>query len=201
VVLSFRAIQGHPDKASIVMSKFVPKRFALLLSCVVVLFSPGAAFAQTSPLYVNREYRFQIIFPGEPTARDTTHTTSSGASMPAREFFFEQGTDRYSVTVVNFPEGPEIDEQRMDHAASQLRQRGEIRFQFADNYDPGVPGRQFNIVEPDGRQLRASVYMWDHNLYITEVSAAPASLPALQFEQSITMLDAAGNEVNTGVGR
>jgi hypothetical protein len=42
--------------------------------------------------------------------------------------------------------------------------------------------------------------MWDHNLYITEASAAPASLPALQFEQSITMLDAAGNEVNTGVG-
>ena len=42
--------------------------------------------------------------------------------------------------------------------------------------------------------------MWDHNLYITEVSAVPASLPALQFEQSITMLEANGDEVNTGVG-
>jgi hypothetical protein len=183
------------------MFRFIPMRFAVLLSCAVILFSPGAALAQTSPLYVNREYRFEIIFPGEPMARDTTHTTSSGASVPARQFFFEQGTDFYSVTVVHFPDGPEIDEQRMDHAANQLRQRGEIRFQFADNYDPGVPGRQLSILEPNGRQLRASVYMWDHNLYITEVSAAPASLPALQFEQSITMLDAAGNEVNTGVGR
>lgn len=182
------------------MSKFVSMRVGALLSSAVVLFSPGAAFAQTSPLYVNREYRFSIIFPGEPMAKDITHTMSSGASVPARQFYFEQGTDRYSVTVVTFPAGPDIDEPLLEQAAIELRKRGEIRFQFADNYDPGVPGRQLNMVEPNGHQLRASVYMWDHHLYITEVSAEPASLPALQFEQSITMLDAAGDEVNTGVG-
>jgi hypothetical protein len=120
--------------------------------------------------------------------------------VPARQFFFEQNGDVFSVTVVNFPAGPEIDEKLMEDTANQLRQRGEVRFQFSDNYDPGVPGRQLNILESNGHQLRASVYMWDHHLYITEVSASPASLPALQFEQSITMLDAAGNEVNTGVG-
>ena len=182
------------------MARLIPMRVATLLSSAVLLFSSGAAVAQTSPLYVNREYRFEIIFPGEPMARDTTHTTSSGASVPARQFLFEQDADRYSVTVVYFPAGPAIDEPLIEHAASELRKRGEIRFQFDNNYDPGVPGRQLNILESNGHQLRASVYMWDHHLYITEVSAVPASLPALQFEQSITMLDADGNEVNTGVG-
>ena len=182
------------------MSKSIPMRVVPLLSSVAVFFLPGAAFAQTSPLYVNSEYRFEIIFPGAPAAKDTTYTTSSGASVPARQFYFEDGAGRYSVIVIQFPAGPNIDEPLLDFAASQLRQRGEIRFQFANNYDPGVPGRQLNMVEPNGHQLRASVYMWDHHLYITEVSAEPGFLPALQFEQSITMLDADGNEVNTGVG-
>jgi hypothetical protein len=182
------------------MSKLISTRVVTFLSSTVVLFWSGAVLAQTSPLYVNREYRFEIIFPSEPMAKDTTHTTSSGASVPARQFFFEQNADLFSVTIVHLPAGPEIDEQLIEDAAIQLRQRGEVRFQFSNNYDPGVPGRQLNILESNGHQLRASVYMWDHNLYITEASAAPASLPALQFEQSITMLDAAGNEVNTGVG-
>ena len=182
------------------MAKTISMRAAILVSSTVLLFLSGAAAAQTSPLYVNHEYRFAVIFPGAPMVKDTTHTTSSGASVPARQFFFEQDTDRFSVTIVNFPAGPAIDEALIEHAASDLRKRGEIRFQFDNNYDPGVPGRQLNILESNGHQLRASVYMWDHNLYITEVSAVPASLPALQFEQSITMLEANGDEVNTGVG-
>jgi hypothetical protein len=182
------------------MSKLISTPVVVLFSAVAALVSSGAASAQTSPLYVNQEYRFEIIFPGAPTVKDATYTTSSGALIPARQFLYEDGADRYSVTVIQFPSGPEIDEPLLEHAASQLRQRGEIRFQFANNYDPGVPGRQLNMMEPNGHQLRASVYMWDHHLYITEVSAEPGFLPALQFEQSITMLDADGNEVNTGVG-
>ena len=42
--------------------------------------------------------------------------------------------------------------------------------------------------------------MWDHQLYITEVSTTPGSQPALQFEQSITILDANGNDLDTGQG-
>jgi hypothetical protein len=38
--------------------------------------------------------------------------------------------------------------------------------------------------------------MWDHRLYITEATAAPGSSEALQFEQSIMLLDADGNELN-----
>ena len=55
---------------------------------------------------------------------------------------------------------------------------------------------QLNIFQADGRQLRASVYMWDHRLYITEASGVPGAQSLLQFEQSITLLDADGKELN-----
>ena len=39
---------------------------------------------------------------------------------------------------------------------------------------------KLNLAEANGNQLRASVYMWDHQLYITEASAMPGSQAALQ---------------------
>jgi len=168
----------------------------LLSSLALTIFSRPAAAQSSPPFYINREYRFAIIFPGEPTARDTTFTTSSGGSIPARQFSVEQGNEQFVMTIVDFSAGPAVDEGIVDHAADQLRRRGEVRFQFAEEYDPGLPGRQLNIFESSGRQLRASVYMWDHRLYITEARAAAGSQAALQFEQSMTILDAAGNELN-----
>ncbi len=168
-----------------------------LLSLLAFLVTLGAAAAQTSPpYYINPEYRFAVIFPGEPMARDISYATSSGTSVGARQFYIEQGADRFTITVVVFASGPAVDNAAVDHAAAQLRQRGEVRFQFAEEYDPGLPGRQLNIFQSDGRQLRASVYMWDHRLYITEATAIPGSSAALQFEQSIMLLDADGNELN-----
>ena len=170
---------------------------AAVLSLLALLITLGAAAAQTSPpYYINREYRFAVIFPGEPMARDVPYATSAGASIPARQFYLKQGAEQFTLTVVVFPSGPAVDDQVVDHAAAQLRQKGEVRFQFADEYDPGLPGRQLNIFQSDGRQVRASVYMWDHRLYITEATAAPGSSAALQFEQSIMLLDADGNELN-----
>ena len=178
-------------------SLFRPAIVAAVLSFVGLCIHSGAAVAQSSPpYYINREYRFAVIFPGEPMARNVTYTTSAGASVPARQFFLEQGADQFTMTVVVFAAGPAVDNQAVDHAAAQLRQKGEVRFQFAEEYDPGLPGRQLNIFQSDGRQLRASVYMWDHRLYITEATAAPGSSAALQFEQSIMLLDADGNELN-----
>ena len=170
---------------------------AAFLSLLALLVTLGAAAAQTSPpYYINREYRFAVIFPGAPMARDVSYATSTGASAPARQFYIEQGADQFTMTVVVFASGPAADNAAVDHAAQQLRQKGEVRFQFAEEYDPGIPGRQLNIFQSDGRQVRASVYMWDHRLYITEAAAAPGDSDALQFEQSIMLLDADGNELN-----
>jgi hypothetical protein len=177
-------------------------RLGAFLSAAVLVMVSGLAAAQSSPpFYINRESRFAIIFPAAPTAKDITYTTRSGASYPARQFTVDQNGNQHIMTVVNVSTGPAVDIQLVNQAADALRARGEVRFQAEEEYDPGLPGRQLNIFQSDGRQLRASVYMWEHRLFITEANGAPGALSLFQFEQSITLLDADGNEVNLDADR
>jgi hypothetical protein len=174
------------------------RRIVLFLSNLLfaALYSVLPALAQESPLYVNRDARFAVIFPEQPMMREIAYTTRAGDSVPARQFFIEEGTSRYIVTVVQFPGGRAEDRRAVEHAAENLRRRGEVRFQAYADYDPGIPGRQLNIFEPGGRQLRASVYMYDRRLYITEANAEPGDVAAIQFEQSIMLLDEDGGDVD-----
>lgn len=162
----------------------------------------GPTAAQETPLYVNCDYRFAVIFPARPMTRDMTYATGTGAMAPARQFYLERGADNFTVTVVKFPAAsPVVDDAVVEHAAQNIRRRGEVRFQAAANYDPGMPGRQLNVFEPDGRQHRASVYMADRHLVITEANAAAGDFNALQFEQSITLIDAQGIDLDRNVGQ
>jgi hypothetical protein len=173
-------------------------RFASAASLVLC----GAAIAQSEPslLYRNAENRFAVIFPAPPMARDVTFTTKEGTARPARQFYLERGNERYSVILVRLPEAAPVDKSFVDHAAEQIARKGRVKFRFSNCYDPGVPGAQLNLAESNGNQLRASVYMWDRQLYITETSAPEGSGAALQFEQSITILDPMGDDLNTGQG-
>jgi len=152
---------------------------------------------QTVPnMYIFCEYRVAAIFPSEPMIRDIMYTNGD-RTVPARQFYVEKGMDRYSVTIADFTKGgPAIDDTIVENAAVQLRQRGEVRLQFPEDYTPGIPGRQLNIFDSNGRQLRASVYMADHRLYITEAYAEPSDFAAIQFEQSVLMIDANGGDLN-----
>jgi hypothetical protein len=145
-------------------------------------------------MHIDCQNRFAVIFPSPHMTRDIMYRTHTGASIPARQFYVERGADRFVVTSVNFANGPAVDEAHVEHAANTLRQRGEVRFQAAANYDPGMPGRQLNIFQPNGRQLRASVYMAEGHLTITEAEAAEGDFNALQFEQSITLITADGTD-------
>ncbi len=177
-------------------------RAVTLLSSAVTLMLSGTALAQSSPpFYINKEYRFAIIFPGEPAATDITYTNASGDSYPARRFFVEQDANQHTITVVDVSSGPAIDLNIVEHATDDLRKRGEVRYQADEDYDPGLPGRQLDIFQADGRQLRASVYMWEHRLFITEANGIPGASSLLQFEQSMTILNPDGTEVNLDGGR
>lgn len=169
-------------------------RVAALVSCAVLPFLPAQAVSQEAPdlIYVDCPNRFAVIFPSPHMTRDIQYRTHTGATVPAKQFYVERGADRFIVTSVHFPSIATVDEAHVEHAATTLRQRGEVRFQAAANYDPGMPGRQLNIFQPNGRQLRASVYMAEGHLTITEAEAAEGDFNALQFEQSITLIDGEG---------
>src|SRR5262245_350256 len=181
------------------MSRFIPLSVAALLIGAAVPLS-GTAIAQEPGMYTSCEYRFAVIFPNavQPMARNVTFAAPGGAMIPARQFYHERGADRFTVTVAVFPaNAPAVDDAVVEHAAEQIRQKGgTIRFQYTAPYDPGMPGRQLNIGHPGGKQQRASVYMADRRLTITEAMAAEGDFNALQFEQSITLIDANGNDLD-----
>jgi hypothetical protein len=185
------------------MAKFRRVRAVLFASALASVSAMASAAQQqqgtvlTIPnLYVFCPYRVAAIFPSEPMIRDIMYTNGD-RTVPARQFFVENGMSRYSVTIADFTNGGSaIDDTIVENAATQLRQRGEVRIQFPEDYTPGVPGRQLNIMESNGRLLRASLYMADHRLYITEALSDPNDSAAIQFEQSVLMIDAQGRDIN-----
>jgi hypothetical protein len=183
------------------MSKFI--RAAVMLSCAAFASVPVTRAAENEPgwpNYINCQAGFAIIFPRAPMTSEITYKTRTGASLPGRQYYLEQGADRMMVTTVQFNGGPIIDEQEMDHAVATLSMRGEVRFSEKGIYDPGFPGRQLNIFMPNNRQLRASVYMMERRLFIIEAVAAVSDFAALQFEQSVSLIDPTGVDYDQNPG-
>jgi hypothetical protein len=183
------------------MSKYYRVCIALF-ACALAPLLQGAAPARGEiigdDVYVNCDYRIAAHFPGEPMFRDITYRDGA-RNAPAREFYFEHGKDRLSVTIAHFADGPDQEPSLVDGAVAALHRRGEVRFDFSVFYDdPGVPGHQLNIALPDGRQLRASVYMVDHRLYVTEAATVdPNDFAGFLFEESVSLIDGNGTDFDS----
>jgi hypothetical protein len=182
------------------MSRCSPMRVLRLLSCLGVATLPGAVLAQDEvqgePFFTNCMYGFAIMFPDRPQQRDLVYVANNGKTQPAHQFFVEKGPNRYAVTIVDFYDGPKADDGIVEHAAANLRLRGALFHQDFATYDPGMPGRQINIFVTKEHQIRASVYMAEHRLYITEADTTAGDIPAVQFEQSITLVDDNGFDLD-----
>jgi hypothetical protein len=170
---------------------------ALSCTAVPVAFAQEQVFKDTNT-YASCQDRFAVIFPSNPSMRDVPYAMRSGRSVAARQHYLERGADRFSVTVVVLANAPAVDEEIINHAADILRKKGEVRADYPVGYIAGVRGRQLLIAEPNGRQLRGSVYMHDHRIYVTEASTAVGDFPGLQFDQSITIIDAEGIDIDRG---
>ena len=172
-------------------------RFSLLL-CLAALLCQGAAPQQSEfigdAVYVNCEYRVAANFSGEPMFRDLQYRDGA-RTAPARQFYLERDKVFLSVTVVHFAAGPEKDPAVVDRASAALRNKGQIRNEMNVWYDePVLGGRVFNIALSDGRVLRASLYMVDHRLYITESISDGNDFQALLFSESVSLIKEDGTD-------
>jgi hypothetical protein len=172
----------------------------VLATCVAL---HGGAIAQEAVFRDTQTYtscpdRFAVIFPSNPSMRDVPYAMRSGRSIAARQHYLERGADRFSVTVVVLANAPAVDEEIINHAADILRRQGDVRADYPVGYIAGVRGRQLLVQQPNGRQLRGSVYMHDHRVYITEASTTAGDIPGLQFDQSITIIDGEGVDIDRG---
>ena len=69
---------------------------------LVVLGAAQPALAQDWAEFASAESGFAVNFPGQPRVTDTTFTSEYGYRLPAKVFSAERGSERYSVTVVEY---------------------------------------------------------------------------------------------------
>jgi hypothetical protein len=175
-------------------------QFVAAAVLLVAPFLQGAAAERPEfigdDMYVNCQYRVAAHFPSEPKFRDITYRDGA-RSAPAREFYVESGVSRLSVTVVHFADGPDKDAQLVDNAVAALGRKGQMRFNYPVWYDePNIGGHQVQVALADGRALRGSVYMARNRLYITEAVADLNDFPAFLFEQSVSLIDENGVDLD-----
>jgi hypothetical protein len=139
-------------------------------------------------------------FPVDPKIRDISYRDGA-RTAPAKQFYYDRPAGQFSVTVVHFADGPEVDKALIERASDTLRKRGQLRFDAFVYYDDAVsaqiPGRQLQVALTGGQLLNGSVYMADHRLYITEAFAKPGDLEALMFSQSVSLIDEHGTDLDT----
>ena len=197
-------------------------RVVKFMALFLVVLSSKTSFAQAWAEYIDEAERFIVNFPGQPVVEESGYTTQNGATMPARVYTVDIPPSRYMLTVVNYTDAERIyqehctrrggeewqggeacdgNEARTDVrgaialAAWNIRKRGgELIFDSYHEID-GVEGIQLQVIEADGSQSFAGIYMHARRLYILEGNVPADSPPPLLFQQSLGVLDETGELV------
>ena len=74
----------------------------LVPAAAMILCMAAPAFAQEWIEYYSRADRFMVNFPRQPQVRDVTYPTEFGLNLPAHLHMYEEGPNRFSVTVVDY---------------------------------------------------------------------------------------------------
>ncbi len=167
-----------------------------LTAAGLILFMSEPSFAQGWIEYVNREDRFQINFPGQPTVRDISYESEYGATLPARVYTAKGGPATYTLTVVNYEDAdPRNYRGATLWAAWQIRKRGgEITFDAYAQTDR-IRGIQLQITNKDTTRSFIGIHAHARRLYIMEATAPPDYPPPSDFPQSLSILDDQGRRV------
>jgi len=83
-------------------------RLRQLTIAVAVLLISTQAFAQEWVEYSNKQDRFEVNLPEQPTVRDFTYTSWLDAKLPARVYTAQRGAEKYSVTFVDYTKAQEV---------------------------------------------------------------------------------------------
>ena len=188
---------------------------ALILAAAAMLFSLPS-IGQGWVTYVSIADGFTMYGPGEPDVRDISYASEYGVVFPARLYSYEDGPNRYSVTVVDYTDSERIHSERSNktsaddgslywavdvlgsiaYAAWNIRKRGgEVTFD-AWHYIQRVEGHQLQVTNVDRSRTYAGIYLHETRLYILEATVPPESPPPIIFQQSLSLLDDEGNTFN-----
>ncbi len=177
--------------------------FPVAIACTVAALTwaaaaPVPAFAQEWIEFTNRADRFHVNFPGQPVVRETTYQAQRGKPVPARVYTVQDGPRRYSVTVATFEgAGTQPSDVRGSIAweAWNFRKRGgEITYDAFAQIDR-IDGHQLHITNRDQTVTIVAIHLLNSRLYILEATGPPGSPGAVHFQQSLMILDEAGQRI------
>jgi hypothetical protein len=169
------------------------RRLILFCATLAVLAPPGAA-AQDWIEFEDRAWGVQINFPHEPAVEDIEYAPFAGDPVPGRIYSGETDTGRYSLTIVSFASTPTDAMTAIWHAARAIRAKGEVTYFDYQDLD-GIPGVIVSVTEPDGGLIQSGVYFVHQRLYVAEGRVAAGNPPPSNFQQSINIIDPAGNRI------
>ena len=190
-------------------------RLLRLIATISIVFSSGPTVARDWIHYFSTTDLFSIQSLGEFEVQDISYPSEYGAIFPARVYSYEDGANRYSVTVVDYTDSQRIHTERTDrteadylsvywevdvrasvaYAAWNIRQRGGEVTYDAYHYIDLVEGHQLQITNSDLTRTYAGIYLHDSRLYIVEATVSPGSVPPGFFQQSLQFIDEAGDRV------
>jgi hypothetical protein len=188
-----------------------------LLPAALIICLAAPAFAQEWVEYYSRDDRFLVNFPKQPQVRTNTYHTEYDLDLPAHQHFYEEGSSRYSVTVVDYSdvmkihgdkvkgctlypdqcnnEGPNELRGALDYAVWNLLKRdAKVTYYGYANTDR-IEGRRVQLTNPDKSKTFASIYMHENRVYITEATVPGNAPPPALFNQSMGFLDKDGVRV------
>jgi len=192
-------------------------RLLPLVTAAVVLFLSGPSFAQEWLEYASRADRFTVNFPAEPQVRDITYPTEYGLTLPGRVHSYEDGPNRYSVTVVDYANVQKIHQERLtncqkypnlcnnpwngelrgalDYAVRSFLQRDAKVTDYAYANIDRIEGRRLQLTNADRSRTFAVIHMHENRLYILEGTVPAGAPPPGLFQQSLGFLDKDGIRV------
>ena len=165
--------------------------------------------------YINRDERFMINFPGEPTVTETAHISAFEVEYPGKIFAVESTRGNYSVTVIDYTEHFRRHRERTDgteanssgtvpimdvrasvaHAANMFRTRGgEVTHDGWIDIEK-VDGHQLQITNPDQSRSFIGIFQHDARLYILDATVPRGYPPPILFQSSLGFLDDEGRRV------
>jgi hypothetical protein len=185
----------------------------VIAACVLLM--GGPLFAQEWDRYRNLEDRFAVSAPGEPKIEKTKWKSEYESMFPATIYHWQQGQNRYTVTVVDCRDSEAIymanphsvDFQAsiywqidilgsVQYAATQYRQKPGVKVTFdAFHYINLVTGHQLQLTNPDQSRTFVAIYLHENRLYIFDATVSKGMPPPLIFQQSPEFLDANGNAI------
>ena len=83
-------------------------RLVRVIPVALILCGPGPLFAQGWAEYASPADFFSVNLPGEPSVEEIVYTTEYEAGLPARVHTYDDGANRYSVTVVDYTDAERI---------------------------------------------------------------------------------------------